>query len=405
MGSLQEKRTITMDRDPDHPFDPPPLLYRLRDAGPVVPVISNGGTPAWIVTRYEDQRTLLGDPRLSSDQTLPNFPVAVEGIKKSQAELSRTIITLDNPRHDVLRRMYGRDFTINRITALRPSIQGHVDNLIDDMLGGPKPADFVASVALALPTLVITDFLGVPYEDHQMFQGITEKIVSPELPAQELAEATSELVEYVGGLLDTKRDDPQDDMLSRLAGYWAAGEISRAEAIGAGMVLIPAGHETTANMITMSTIALLDHPDQLDQIRSGEDRELIANAVEELLRYNHVTHYGRRRVALADIEIGSQLILEGDGVILPGNLGDRDPDAFPGDPDELDIHRRSRHHLAFGYGIHQCLGQMLARAELQIVFSTLFRRIPTLDIAIPRDQIAFKSDLFVYGAYRLPVTW
>jgi cytochrome P450 len=381
------------------------LLYLLRDAGPIVRVISNGGTPAWIVTRYEDQRTLLSDPRLSSDQTLPNFPVAVEGIKKSQAELSRTIITLDNPRHDVLRRMYARDFTSKRIAALRPAIQRHVDNLIDDMLSGPKPADFVASVALALPTLVITDLLGVPYEDHQMFQDITEKIVSPELPAQELAEATGELVEYVGGLLDTKRDDPKDDMLSRLAAYWAAGEISRAEAIGAGMVLIPAGHETTANMITMSTIALLDHPDQLDQIRSGEDQELIANAIEELLRYNHVTHYGRRRVALADVEIGGQLILEGDGVILPGNLGDRDPDAFPGDPDELDIHRQSRHHLSFGYGIHQCLGQMLARAELQIVFSTLFRRIPTLDIAIPRDQIPFKSDLFVYGVYRLPVTW
>ena len=170
------------------------------------------------------------------------------------------------------------------------------------------------------------------------------------------------------------------------------------------MVLIPAGHETTANMITMNTIALLDHPDQRDQIRSGEDQKLIANAIEELLRYNHVTHYGRRRVALADVEIGGQLILEGDGVILPGNLGDRDPDAFPGDPDELDIHRQSR-HLSFGYGIHQCLGQMLARAELQIVFSTLFRRIPTLDIAIPRDQIPFKSDLFGYGVYRLPVTW
>jgi cytochrome P450 len=405
MGPLREIPKITMDRKLDHPFDPPPLLYQLRESGPVVRVISNGGTPAWIVTRYEDQKTLLSDPRLSSDQNLPNFPVAVEGIKKSQAELSRTILTLDNPRHDVLRRMYGRDFTVKRITALRPAIQRHVDNLIDKMLSGPRPADFVASVALALPTLVIGDFLGVPYEDHQMFQDITNKIVSPELPAQELAGAAGELVEYVGGLLDTKRDDPQDDMLSRLAAYWAAGEISRAEAIGAGMVLIPAGHETTANMITMSTIALLDHPDQLDQIRSGENQGLIANAIEELLRYNHVTHYHRRRLALADIEIGGQLIPKGDGVILPGNLADRDPDAFPGDPDELDIHRQARHHLSFGYGIHQCLGQTLARVELQIVFSTLFRRIPTLDIAIPRDQIPFKSDLFVYGAHRLPVTW
>ena len=405
MGPLRELPKITMNREPDRPFDPPPVLYALREDGPLVPVVANGGTTAWLVTRYEEQRALLSDPRLSSNQNLPNFPVAVEGIKKSQAEVARTIITLDNPRHDVLRRMYGRDFTVKRITALRPAIQRYVDELIDAMLKGPKPAEFVSCFALALPTLVITDFLGVPYADHRMFQEITEKIVSPDLPPEELAEASAELVDYVGGLLDIKRAEPEDDMLSRLAGYWAAGEITRAEAIGAGMVLIPAGHETTANMITMSTIALLDHPNQLDEIRSGENTELIANAVEELLRYIHVTHYGRRRVALADIEIGGQLIREGDGVIIQGNIGDRDPGAFPDDPDRLDIHRQSRHHMAFGYGIHQCLGQMLARAELQIVFSTLFRRIPTFDIAIPRDEIPFKSDLFVYGAHRLPVTW
>jgi cytochrome P450 len=404
MGSPQAKTRITMDRAPDRPFDPPPVFYRLREDGPVVPVISNGGTPAWFVTGYEEQRALLSDPRLSSNQTLPNFPVAVEGIKKSQGE-TQTLLSLDNPRHDVLRRMYGRDFTFKRITAMRPTIQRFVDELIDGLLAGPKPADFVSGFALALPTLVITEFLGVPYQDHRMFQEVTEKIVNPFLSAEELAAGVGELVEYVGGLLDIKRDKPEDDMLSRLAAYWAAGDITRAEAVAAGMVLIPAGHETTANMITLSTITLLDHPDQLDEIRSGEDQELIANAVEELLRYLHVTHYARRRVAMEDIEIGGQLIREGDGVILPGNLADRDPAAFPDDPDRLDIHRQARHHLSFGYGIHQCLGQMLARAELQIVFSTLFRRMPGLDIAIPREEIPFKSELFVYGAHRLPVTW
>ncbi|HEX4224836.1 MAG TPA: cytochrome P450, partial [Pseudonocardiaceae bacterium] len=239
MGPLRELPRITTDREPDRPFDPPPVLYQLRDTGSIVPVISNGGSPAWLITHYEDQRTLLSDPRLSSNQNLPNFPVAVEGIKKSQAEVARTIITLDNPRHDVLRRMYGRDFTVKRITALRPAIQRYVDELIDGMLAGPKPADFVSAFALALPTLVISDFLGIPHQDHQMFQDITEKIVRPELPAQELAAASAELVEYVGGLLDIRRAEPENDMLSRLAAYWAAGEITRAEAIGAGMVLIP----------------------------------------------------------------------------------------------------------------------------------------------------------------------
>lgn len=396
---------MPVGREPKCPFDPPAQLYKMRDAGSMVQVMPNSDSPAWLITNYEDQRTLLSDPRLSSNQNLPGFPVAVEGIKKSQAELARTIITLDNPRHDVLRRLFGREFTIKRITALRPAIQRHVDDLIDQMLDGPKPADFVASFALALPTLVITDILGVPYEDHEMFQAVTEKIVAPDLPTHELEAATTELVDYVGQLLDRKLADPQDDLLSRLASYWAAGEMTRGEAIGGGMVLIPAGHETTANMITLSTIALLGQPEQLDELRSGDNPELTAKALEELLRYLHVSHYGRRRQALEDIEIGGQIIRKGEGIILAGNIADREPGAFDGDPDTLDIHRQSRHHLAFGYGIHQCLGQQLARAEMEIVLSTLFRRIPTLEIAIEQDQIPFKTDRFIYGAHRLPVTW
>jgi cytochrome P450 len=406
MSQTSEIPKMPLERDPERPFDPPAELYRMREAGPVALVMPNSPEPAWLITGYDDQRKLLTDPRMSSDQSRPGFPVAVEGIKQSQGGgTTRTIIALDNPRHDVVRKMFARDFMVRKINELRPRIQKHVDDLIDKMLAGPKPADFVSSFALALPTLVISDILGVPYQDQKMFQEITEKIVNPFLPKAEIAQGAADLARYIGGLLETKLEDPQDDMLSRIAGYWHAGELTRDEAIGGGMVLIPAGHETTANMIALSTIVLLEHPEQLAEIAPGDNPELIANAVEELLRYVGVSHYGRRRVALDDIEIAGRVIRKGEGVILPGNLADREPGIFDGDPDTLDIHREARHHLAFGYGIHQCLGQPLARAELQIVYATLFRRVPTLQIAIPRGEIPFRAELFIYGAHDLPVTW
>ena len=406
MTHAPEIPQMPLDRDPGRPFDPSPALYRMREAGPLALVMPNSPEPAWLVTRYDDQRALLSDPRLSSDQRLPGFPVAVEGIKQSQGGgTTRTIFGMDNPRHDVLRRMFARDFIVRKVNQLRPLIQQHVDDLIDAMLAGPKPANFVTSFALALPTLVISDIFGVPYTDQEMFQAVTEKIVDPSLTRAEIAAGVGELAKYVGGLLDAKLREPQDDMVSRLAAYVAAGEMTREEAIGGGMVLIPAGHETTANMIAMSTILLLENPGQLDEIRPGDNPELTANAVEELLRYAHVPHYGRRRVALEDIAIAGRVIHRGDGVILAGNIADREPGIFAGDPDTFDIHRDARHHLAFGYGIHQCLGQPLARAELQIVLATLFRRIPTLRIAVPVDQISFHPSLFIYGVDDLPVTW
>jgi len=171
-----------------------------------------------------------------------------------------------------------------------------------------------------------------------------------------------------------------------------------------GMLLLIAGHETTANMIALGTLALLEHPDQLALLRDQDDPALVTSAVEELLRYLHITHNGRRRVALADIEFAGELIKTGDGMIFPNDIGNRDPEMFT-EPDELDLARDARGHVAFGYGVHQCLGQPLARLELDVVYSTLYRRIPTLQLATDRDEIPFKHDGSVYGVYELPVTW
>jgi cytochrome P450 len=171
-----------------------------------------------------------------------------------------------------------------------------------------------------------------------------------------------------------------------------------------GVLLLIAGHETTANMIALGTLALLEHPEQLAALRDAGNPQLVAAAVEELLRYLTIVHFGLRRVALADIEIGDRIIRAGDGVILATVAGNRDEQVFA-DPDRLDIHRDARRHVAFGFGVHQCLGQPLARVELQVAYGTLYRRIPSLRLAVDREQVPFKDDGLVYGVYELPVTW
>jgi cytochrome P450 len=295
-------------------------------------------------------------------------------------------------------------FAVKRVEALRPAVQEIVDRLIDTMLAGPRPADLVQAFALPVPSLVICELLGVPYEDHGFFQANSRVLVDRNSTPEEAVAATSRLLDYLDGLVGAKQADPGEDLLSDLAGRVGAGELSRREAVDIARLLLVAGHETTANMIALGTLALLQHPDQLAALRAADGRAEVAGAVEELLRYLNVVHSGRRRVALEDIEVGGQLIRAGEGIICANDIANRDPDAFP-DPDELDLRREARHHMAFGFGVHQCLGQPLARVELQVVYGTLYRRIPTLTLAADPATIPFKHDGVIYGVHELPVTW
>ncbi|ACU97284.1 cytochrome P450 [Saccharomonospora viridis] len=390
-----------MARDPKCPFDPPPVLQELQREGPLVRVRLWDGSTPWLVTRYADQRALLADPRISADITKPGYPkqAPLEGDGSSVS-----FILMDDPEHARLRRMVTAPFTVKRVRAMRPAIQGIVDRLIDDMLAGPKPVDLVEAFALPVPSLVICELLGVPYSDHDFFQENSKTVIKRDVPIEQRRAALGELGAYLHRLMDAKLAEPADDLLSKLAGHVKAGELSQGEAAQMGVLLLIAGHETTANMIALGTLALLEHPDQLALLRDTDDPALVDSAVEELLRYLHITHNGRRRVALEDIEIAGQVIRAGEGVIFPNDIGNRDPEAFP-DPDRLDIRRDARHHVAFGFGVHQCLGQPLARLELHIVYSTLYRRIPTLRLATELDRIPFKHDGSVYGVYELPVTW
>jgi cytochrome P450 len=354
------------------------------------------------VTRYADQRALLTDPRVSADITRPGYPAASPVRQSGRTGFG--FILMDDPEHARLRRMVTAPFTIKRVAAMRPAVQKIADDLIDALLAGPKPVDLVQAFALPLPSLVICTLLGVPYADHDFFQENSKLLIKMDASPEERGAAMDRLTGYLDDLVGEKLARPDDGLLSGLAERVRTGELARPDAAQIGVLLLIAGHETTANMIALGTLALLEHPDQLALLRESDDPKLVAGAVEELLRYLHITHTGRRRVALEDIEYDGRLIRAGEGLILANDIGNRDPDAFP-DPDRLDLERDARHHVAFGFGVHQCLGQPLARMELQVVYSTLYRRIPTLRAAVGLDQIPFKHNGAVYGVYELPVTW
>ncbi len=392
-------------RDPDHPLDPPPELLRLRaDQGPVARVeIWNGSCP-WLVTGYDELRTLLTCPHVSVDTDTPGYPPFNAGMAARQQRI-RTFINMDDPEHGVHRRLLAPDFTPRRMEAMRPFVQQVSDELIDRLLAGPRPADLVEQFALPLPSLVICELLGVPYEERDFFQEVSTTLLSRGSTPEEALAVTDRLVGYLLALVDRKLAAPDDSLLGRVAVEQVhAGTMTRDEVAAMGELLLVAGHETTANQIALSVIALLQRPEQLAELRDAPSPALIANAVEELLRYLSIIHFGRRRVATADFELGGQTIRAGEGVIGANDIGNRDPHAFPA-PDALDIHRKARHHNAFGHGVHQCIGQQLARIELEVVYATLFRRVPTLALACPVTELKFKQDGVVYGVHELPVTW
>jgi cytochrome P450 len=392
-----------MPRASGCPFDPPPALRALQAEAPLTRVRLWDGSTPWLVTRYAEQRALLADPRISADTVRPHYP-HLGAPRRARAKQDQTFIGMDDPEHARLRRMVTAPFAIKRVEALRPAIQRIVDGLIDDMLAGTTPVDLVQAFALPVPSLVICELLGVPYADHEFFQANSAILINRGSTLDQLTGAQERLVGYLDELVGEKLADPGDDLLSDLAQRVKAGELSRHDAAAMARLLLVAGHETTANMIALGTLALLQRPDQLAALRESDDPTQIAAAVEELLRFLTIVHSGRRRVALQDIEIDGQTIRAGDGVVLANDIANRDESAFA-DPDRLDIHRDARHHVAFGFGVHQCLGQPLARVELQVVYGTLYRRIPTLRLAVDLDQVRFKHDGAVYGVYELPVTW
>jgi len=381
------------------PYHPPAAYDPLRATRPLARVTLFDGREAWLVTGHGVARELLTDERLSSDRTRPGFPAHPFRFARSRS--GRVLLGVDGPEHHTQRRMVTGDFTVNRATALRPRIQQIVDERLDAMITQGPPADLVAALALPVPSMVISALLGVPYDDHEFFEEQSRRMVrGPE--AADMQDAREHLEAYFEDLIDRKRTDPGTGLLDGLVQrQLSSGEVDREYLVNLAIILLITGIDTTANMISLGTYTLLQHPERLTELRT--DPDLLPGAVEELMRLLSIVD-GTLRMAVEDIEIAGTTIRAGDGVIFSTSVINRDESVYP-EPDNLDWHRPARHHVAFGFGIHVCLGQHLARAELEIALGSLFDRLPGLRLAAPADQIPFKSAGPVEGMLELPVTW
>jgi cytochrome P450 len=357
---------------------------------------------AWLIGSHADFLSVLVDERFSGQFARPDFPCVTEA-RRAIDKAEKSFVGMDNPRHDHYRRMVMKEFTAKRMLALRPSIESIADDLLEAMAQHGAPCDLVTALAVELPALVMCALFGSPYEDHRYIaklaagrHGLTQ---SPE----EAAAAAAELVDYCRKLIARKEAQPADDMMSRVIQEWVVpGHLSREEFADMCSMILRAGHDTTTNMIGLGTLTLLRHPRELERLRTQP--ELMESAVDELLRYLSPVQFAPRRVALQDMEVHGAPIRQGDGIFAVNAAANRDPHEFP-DPQVLDLSRDASNHVAFGYGIHRCLGQGLARIELQVTFSKLFRRFPGLRVAEPYEDIAFKYDSQIYGLKRLMVAW
>ncbi|WP_433524375.1 cytochrome P450 [Nocardia pseudovaccinii] len=385
------------------PFDPPREITRLREARPVSPLVFPDGHEGWLVTGYEEVRQLMADTRFSSRQDIgivhvpyetPGMPVATE----PSPQIPGLFVAMDPPDHTRLRRKLTGAFTVKRMKQLEEHIIDIVERQLDEMARLTPPVDLVKAFALPVPSLVICELLGVPYEDRDTFQVNSAKFLVKDQALEEKMAAYGAMTMYLAGLVTRKRAEPGEDILSDLA---RDDDLTIEELTGIAFLLLLAGHETTANMLGLGTFALLEHPEQLAELRA--DPELVPDAVEELMRYLSVADIFYR-YATEDIELGGETIGKGSTVVISLLAANRDARRFH-NPDTLDIHRRARGLVAFGHGIHQCLGQQLARIEMRAGFDGLLRRLPTLELAIPADEVKLRTDMNIYGVHELPVTW
>jgi cytochrome P450 len=391
-------------RDKQHPFDPPPQFMRQQRDDPIHKMRLWDGKEAWVITRYADGRAVLSDERFSADPQRPGFPEKNIAYATTIGK-DRNIRTLDNPEHDIQKRMLVRDFTVKRVEEIRPKVQALVDKLIDEMLAHGPPIDIVPGFAITLPVMVICELLGVPYEQRPFFEHRAKDVLKAPT-AEAAAAAGKDLNDFIEKLIDEKLAKPENDLISRLAHeQMLKGHLTRGQLVSIARLMLVAGHDTTAGMISLSVPLLCTLPERARELRENTDPAFFKNAIDELLRYLGSVHGGRRRVATEDVVIGGQLIRAGEGVIVMNNVMDRDEAVFP-NAGTVDFRRPNvRDHVAFGFGIHQCLGQLLARMELSVVHSTLWKRIPTLRLAVPLSELKFLEDGTNYEIESVPVAW
>jgi len=382
-------------RDPQDPINPAPQLARIRSEQPVFsvrrPLPTGDSLNMWLITKYVDVRELL-----SSRDTSTSL-----GQSDSAAAQPGFLTSLDPPDHTRIRRMLTGQFSMRRLTAMRPYIEEITTKFLDDMEAAGPPADLMRAFALPLPSLVICELLGVPFKDQAEFQRRSDTMLDISVAREQQAQNTREMNSYMQSLVNQHRQDPGDDILGMLIRDHAE-DLTDEELVGIGNILLVAGHETTANTIGLGTLLLLQHPDQLALVR--DDPEMITGAVEEILRYLSIVHTGTPRIILQDMIIRGQLLGAGDVAMVSLPSANRDSD-FMANPDVFDVTRQPQAHLTFGHGIHQCLGQQLARLEMSVALPALLRRFPTLSLAASPADLTFRGDGPVNGVQELPVRW
>lgn len=381
------------------PYEMPPGYVELRKRRPLSRVSLGDGREVWLVAGNAEGRALLRDPRLSSSTSRPGFPCLA-----GQEVPELPLIGTDDPVHAEQRRLLASSFGIRRIAALRPQIERTAEELIDAMLARGDGAELVRAYSLPLACDASFAFLGVPREERHLLKDLVRSALlgSPEKETHASQHAFTGIQDHLREVIARKERNPGDGLIDELLqAHPLRDEADRDELVLLCTVLATGGNETTSATIATSVLALLEHPEQAAMLRA--DPTLTAAAVEEL---NRLISAGDAllRAAVADIEIAGHTIRAGDGVIISTMLMNRDPGAWDG-PDVLDIRRRATRHVAFGYGIHQCVGQNLARAEMEIALNTLLRRVPTLRLAVPADQVRSTTATTQEGVAELPVTW
>ena len=401
MTQAPELPPLHMRRDA---FNPTPELREIRETTGVRTITSAFGTEVYLVTRHEDVKAVLSDHQRFSNGRPPGFVVpGAPEVSDEEVASSRAgnLLGLDPPEHQRLRRMLTPEFTIRRMKRLEPRIVEIVDAQLDAMESTGRPADLVSSFALPIPSLVICELLGVPYEDREDFQQRSTRQLDLSLPISERLELVRRGRAYMATLVERSRRNPGEDILGMLVRDHGH-ELTDDELIGVASLLLLAGHETTSNMLGLGTLALLRHSDQLAAVR--DDPDAVGPAVEELLRWLSIVQSAIPRITTTDVEIAGVGIPAGQLVFVSLPSGNRDSE-FVDSAEVLDIRRGAPGHLAFGHGVHHCLGAPLARMEMRIAFPALLQRFPTLALAEDFDDVQFRSFHFIYGLKSLAVKW
>ena len=386
-----------------YPFAPPdglrlhPLYAYLREHEPLARVRLAHGDEAWLVTGYHNARTVLTDGRFSRapgrDEPRPG------------AVPNTGILALDPPEHTRLRRLVSQGFTALRVEQLRAHIREVANGLVDAMVAAGPPADLVADLAVPLPLSTMCELLGVPYADRQRLEQWSEAILSAtSLSPARIGEYVARLRGYMRWLVRHRQSEPTDDLIGALVRAHDEGaRLTAREVLDLTFGLLAVGYETTAGQIANFAYVLREQPDAWDQLLERPD--LVPTAVEELMRYvPNGSFASGPRYALADVELDGGVVRAGEPALVYVAAANRDERVFA-DPEHLDLTRSPNPHLAFGHGIHHCLGAPLARLELQESLSALLRAVPTLRLAVPPDQVPWKRGMFVRRPAALPVTW